>query len=84
VGSEGGVLGPHHGLWVVVLGVHCHLWWWALGMSSLCSFIIRRHLLLSMVVGAQLAFIIPFRGNRHGGVPYCIHMKLHCCCEELS
>ena len=33
-GSEGGVLGPRHGLWVVVVGVHHHSWWWALDLPS--------------------------------------------------
>ena len=60
VGSEGGVLGPRCSLWVVVVGVHCHSWWWVLGVSLSCSFIICGHLLLSMVVGTQLAFIVPF------------------------
>jgi len=28
-GSEGGVLGPRRGLWVVVVGIHCRSWCWA-------------------------------------------------------
>jgi len=54
-GSEGGVLGPRRGLWVVVVGVHHRSWWWAFitvrggGRSS--PFV---------VVGARLAFSVPF------------------------
>ena len=33
-GSEGGVLGPRRGLWVVVVGVHRRSWWWALDLPS--------------------------------------------------
>jgi len=45
-GSDGGgrelwvVLGPRCGLWVVVVGVHCCSWWWALSVSSSFLFII--------------------------------------------
>jgi len=38
------VLGPGRGLWVVVVvGVHCCSWWWALSVSSSFSFIVRGH-----------------------------------------
>jgi len=33
-GSEGGVLGPHRSLWVVVVGIHRRSWWWVLDLPS--------------------------------------------------
>jgi len=39
-GSEGGVLGPRHSLWVVVVGVHRRSWWWVLDLPL--AFLSRR------------------------------------------
>jgi len=87
-GSEGGVLGPHRGLWVVVVGVHRRSWWWAVNLPS--AFLSRRDVAVDgqgrgdvesascqpPVGGRQWwCWVSGVGGNRCGEVAYHIHTK---------
>jgi len=88
-GSEGGVLGPHHGLWGVVVGIHRRSWWWALNLPS--AFLSRHDVAVDgrdvestscqLPVGSRRwwCWVSGVGGNRHGEVAYHIHTKRRCC-----
>ena len=87
-GSEGGVLGPRHSLWVVVVGVHRHSWWWVLNLPL--AFLSWRDMAVDgrgrgvvestshqLPVGGRRwwCWVSGVGGNRCGEVAYRIHMK---------
>ena len=91
-GSEGGVLGPRHSLWVVVVGIHRRSWWWALDLPSV--FLSWRDMAIDgrgrgdmesascqPPVGGQRwwCWVSGVGGNRRGEVAYRIHMKRRRC-----
>ena len=94
-GSEGGVLGPRRGLWVVVVGVHRRSWWGALDLPS--AFLSRRDMAIDgrgrgdvestsrqPPVGGRRwwCWVSGVGGNRRGEVAYRIHTKRrHCRCR---
>ena len=91
-GSEGGVLGPHRSLWVVVVGVHRRSWWWALDLPSAflsqCDVAVNGQGRGDMEsasrqppVGGRRwwCWVSGVGGNRRGEVAYHIHMKRRHC-----